>query len=180
MTQSTQTDTTIEITEEPINTRHNQAEENVKFYQRTANTNKHQENRKRKTDSRHSENKKENHQGDPVGDNINAQKGKVLFLTGRHGRNCGVTLQSLLKNKFSIRTISKPYASIKNILSSCQTEASSFTHNDYIVIWFNSVETITKEHIDILNKNKNTNIVLMTEPYRQFNNFNFNNNICSL
>ena len=61
VTQSTQTDTTIEITEEPINTRHNQAEENVKFYQRTANANKHQENRKKKTDSRHSENKKENH-----------------------------------------------------------------------------------------------------------------------
>ena len=46
VTQSTQTDTTIEITEGPINTRHNQAEENIKFYQRTANTNKDQENRK--------------------------------------------------------------------------------------------------------------------------------------
>lgn len=97
-------------------------------------------------------------------------KNKILILCDEGGRNLGRLLNLQLKDKYSIETIIKPGACLKDVIEYIDRLTKTFTLNDFVIIQagFNDFLYHNYPSFKLLNfKLKqclNTNLILTTVP----------------
>lgn len=98
---------------------------------------------------------------------------KVTLVADSHGRNCSKWLQEKLGEAYMVQVITHPGAPFKYISGSATENCRAFTTDDTIVVMGGAndinenVACVSNLNInELLNKSRNTNIVVIPVPYR--------------
>jgi hypothetical protein len=100
-------------------------------------------------------------------------KKKIILIGDSHKKGYASQLASLFDKKFVVMGIVMPGARLQNIIKLCEQEVSSLTKDDIVLLWGGSNDVAKNETTKGLNRlkkltnmNRNTNILLITVPYR--------------
>ncbi|XP_074041634.1 uncharacterized protein [Leptinotarsa decemlineata] len=106
-------------------------------------------------------------------DDIKSDKGKILIVSGSYGRNLAIALNRQMQGNYLTQAILKPNAPDAALAETGIKNTKHFTKCDLVILWPKKLTQNIKNNL--LNNLKNTNTIIISEPYNyKLNSYDLN------
>ncbi|KAG5866346.1 hypothetical protein JTB14_030333 [Gonioctena quinquepunctata] len=91
-------------------------------------------------------------------------KGNILIVAGNFGKNLASVMNAQTHGNYAIQSMIKTNAPDEVLIKTAVQNSLSFNKGDLVILWPNMLDYSLKT--EICDKLKNTNLILITEPFK--------------